>query len=222
MKIKYLYFLFFFSSCSLTELTLSKRLYNKGFYVDYKKNEKNNIEEIIQKNNSDSAKNKIKIQENTIELTASNFVDETHNEVQNNFENNNLPDQITKLKPAESLTKKIIFSKNKTNIESEEKTAKRSSLISLSSSFISSFLIITILLGGLPTFFFISNLVLSLVFIILTIVFALSALKKYKNISTPSKWKWMAICGLTLGIIGGIIWSYYGSLLIIYKLFSGL
>ena len=216
-KISILSILLILSSCSISEFMVNKRLYNKGFYVDFNNKHQKNVDDLTRISTKEFKISTVKNNENS-NLTSS-IVNEPHLFVQQTSKDSNLiVKKIVKLNKRNAICENSHFQKTNIDIKNNERQIKRLSLLSLISGFIGSLLIITILWGGLTTVFFIINMILSLLLIVSAIIFSLISFKKYKN-SQTSKGKWMAIIGLSLGIISGVIWAFYSMLITIVLIF---
>lgn len=199
------------NSCSTSELTVNKRRYNKGFYVDFKNK---NIEKLAQNVEINS---KIETQTLKTEIEkpnsnlSSSILDEPEIIVKNNEKvktnsDDNKTEKINKI----SLKKKFPNSKltKETEINPDEKSVQTYSLISLILSALGVLLMIESII--IPALFF-----FGMLFATLAIIPAIIALRKYKKLGEFTKWKWMANVGLVTGIVGIVTLIIFIGLMII-------
>lgn len=219
-KISFLFaIILFFNSCSITDLSVNKRLYNKGFYVDLNKNKKSIVVDSISNIKSCFVnENKPK----NSNLTSSTTIEE----IETQRENDNIIDVSEKIlfesKKQNNSTDIETFPKDTTLINENQnfKKAKQNSTYSLLSGIFSALLVSAMFFPYLPNSLIFILLLWSLSFFIPILGINYYRLAKmYSSNSENNKWKKRAKIGLILNIISVSIAFLY-TLLIIIALFS--
>ena len=177
--------IFIFNSCSTTELSVNKRRYNKGFYVDFKNNNVEKTDKIVK--SETISKEEIKAEKsltnesiNTLSASSNNddpslFVEKNETKT---FQEKVKNEEIKNHKIDRKALRKSILKKSKN--DSNPETTKVLSLLSF----------IFGLVGVFIPFIGIAALVLGLI-----------ALNQYKKLDDFLENKWMAITGLILGAV---------------------
>ena len=206
------------SSCSISEFALNKRLYNKGFYVDFNKTKKNIVDTISSSNKDFKISNVTKkINKENLVCVNDGFSDDLMIEKQESSKD-------ILIKPFEKDNYVLNQKQNKDSIiisENNEiyKKAKRQSILSLIFAFLSSSFLFTELINS--TLFFGISFILAPFLIVTSILLAYNSIKNYRK-TESNKYKWLAILGLIVAAITGIIWVLGALIIIIMFLFSGL
>lgn len=207
------------NSCSLKELTVNKRLYCKGFYVDFNKKHKTNLVDSISITNKEFKIVKVTNKVNNEDLICLNtdFSDKRTIKNENKSKDNFI--QAIEINKNETIYKQykdsIVINDNNVIF----KKAKKQTFSSLISAFLGSSFLLSMLFNS--RFLFQICFVLSPFFILLSISLAYIAIKNYRKIENK-KFKWLAILSLISGAILGTIWALGTFILIIMRLFSGL
>jgi hypothetical protein len=199
------------SSCSLTELTVNKRLYNKGFYVNFNKKYTKEIDQDTLKNIDKVEKNtRVNAFEKPLLLSASTVKEVKPILLENNvFKRNILELNKTKTEVTEQDTIKSISVKKRRTL----------SLISLGGSILGNFLF----WGNAFELILISNYSLLLmflfgVFLILSTIFAIIIVKQFKK-SGQKRHNGFVQVAKFLGLAGSISWFIYFLFLMLAILF---
>jgi len=217
-KIYILFTILILNSCSISEFTVNKRLYNKGFYVDFNnKNDKEIIRDTVVKINKTDKIAKISQIEKSLLLSAS-----TEKDVKSILiENEEIKKEFLEISNiAKSDTTKQDSIKSKAIIAKKFKTL---SFVSIVIDIMSDFLLINgFILGNLAVIYPFNLFIIYFigVLLILSTLLAFKIVKRHKN-NEDNNYKWIAQVAKYVGLASSIFWFIQAFVLTILLIVLG-